>query len=323
MNSKICFFGLLHIKNKENKILNFRSGNDKDKVLVYLKNAILLDKQLQYYGHKLILITNKKIYLKKLLKKLNYDLNLRSIKFETLVPKNTHFYSCHFRVDIFKYLSTLKNVYSILLDLDTLILKNPKKFLAIQKKKISLVNDISDNVIPAYGRYEILKKLKILNPKINKVLWFGGDFFAGNNFFYKSLFIKSKFYQKKFVKNIRDLYNQTDELFISASLFDLKYNKNLKIKYANKLGIFNRYWNTNVIHEQKKLNFFKKYTFLHVPADKIFLSNCYEKLKTQQNFHLDYFRYVSNIKNNIRIIVAKILPKRIKDEIKKTFLLNY
>ena len=317
MKNKILFFGLLHIKFNENHKLNFNSKNEEDKVLVYLKNAILLDKQLEYYGHRLILITNKKNFLKKKIKKLNYNLNLKSIKFETFVPKNTHFYSCHFRVDIFKYLSTLRNVYSILLDLDTLILNNPEKFLLVQKKNMSLVNDISHNVIPAYGRSHILKKLKILNPKINKVLWFGGDFFSGNNSFYRSLFVKSKFYQKKFVKNIKNLHDQTDELFISASLFDLKYKKNLKIKYANKLDIFNRYWNTNVLHKQKKITYYKKYIFLHTPADKKFLSYCFDKLTNQQNFHLDYFEYVSNIKNKIRINIARILSKKIKDKIKK------
>ena len=319
MKNKILFFGLLHIKFNENHKLNFNSKNEDEKVLVYLKNAILLDKQLQYYGHRLILITNKKNFLKKKIKKLNYNLNLKSIKFETFVPKNTHFYSCHFRVDIFKYLSTLRNVYSILLDLDTLILNNPEKFLLVQKKNMSLVNDISHNVIPAYGRNHILKKLKILNPKIDKVLWFGGDFFSGNNRFYRSLFIKSKFYQKKFVKNIKNLHDQTDELFISASLFDLKYKKNLKIKYANKLDIFNRYWNTNVLHKQKKITYYKKYVFLHTPADKKFLSYCFDKLTNQQNFHLDYFEYVSNIKNKIRINIAKILSKKIKDKIKKFY----
>ena len=95
---EIRFFGLLHFKRNENKRLNFNSINDDQKALVYLKNAILLDKQLKFYGHYLILITN-----------------------ETQVPKDTHFYSCHFRVDIFKHFSKLKNIYSVLLDLDILV----------------------------------------------------------------------------------------------------------------------------------------------------------------------------------------------------------
>ena len=100
---EIRFFGLLHFKRNENKRLNFNSINDDQKALVYLKNAILLDKQLKFYGHYLILITNDERYLKRLLKNLNYEMKLKSINFKTQVPKDTHFYSCHFRVDIFKY----------------------------------------------------------------------------------------------------------------------------------------------------------------------------------------------------------------------------
>ena len=44
---EIRFFGLLHFKRNENKRLNFNSINDDQKALVYLKNAILLDKQLK------------------------------------------------------------------------------------------------------------------------------------------------------------------------------------------------------------------------------------------------------------------------------------
>ena len=217
---EIRFFGLLHFKKNENKRLNFNSLNDDQKVLVYLKNAILLDKQLKFYGYYLILITNEERYLIRLLKKLNYKIELKTINFKTQVPKDTHFYSCHFRVDIFKYFSKLRNIYSVLLDLDILVLNDPKKIQYCNKKNISLLNDITQNVVPAYGKSRILKKLKILNPDIQKVRWYGGDFFAGNDIFYKFLYQKTKFYQKKFVKNITKLTDQTDELFISASVYD-------------------------------------------------------------------------------------------------------
>jgi len=211
----------------------------------------------------------------------------------------------------------LTNIYSVLLDLDILILNNPKKLFFFQKKKISLVNNISQNVIPAYGRIKILKRLKILNSKVNKVLWFGGDFFAGDNIFFKNLYSQTKFFQKKFVQNIKNLYDQTDELFVSASIYNLKYKKKIKINYSNDLNIFTRYWNTNVLHKQKKINYYKKFIFLHTPADKIFLSNCYDKIKYQKNFQLDYFKYVSSIQNNLKIKFSKILPKIFKEKLKK------
>lgn len=317
MKNKICFFGLLHFKNNENNNLNFNSINDNQKFMIYLKNAILLDKQLKFYGYKLILITNKKKYLNRLLKHLNYEIELKLINFKTIVPKKTHFYSCHFRVDIFRYLSTLKNVYSVLLDLDVLVLNNPGKILNYQKKNISLVNNISQNVIPAYGRTKILKKLKTLNPNIDKVIWYGGDFFAGNSYFYNLLYKKTKFYQKKFIENIKDLHDQTDELFMSASLHDLTRNQSVEIRFGNNMNVFNRYWNTNVFHFQKKIDFYKRFIFLHLPADKIFLSKCYDNLKQNQSFKEEYFDYVKDIKNIFRIKMAKFLPNKIKEKIKK------
>ena len=53
------------------------------------------------------------------------------------------------------------------------------------------------NIIPAYGKKNVLNKLKILNPKINKVSWYGGDFFAGIIFFTKTCIKKPKL-----IKNI-------------------------------------------------------------------------------------------------------------------------
>ena len=205
MKNTIRFFGLLHIQNNENKNLNFDSIGQNQKILIYLKNAILLDKQLKYYGFKLILITNKKNYLAKLLKELNYVITLKSIRFNTFVPKNTHFYSCHFRVDVFKFFSKQKKTYSVLLDLDILILNNPKKFLKFCKNKISLVNNISENVIPAYGSKRILNNLKILNPEINKINWIGGDFFAEIVFF-SNIYIKKLNFIKRNLSKILKIY---------------------------------------------------------------------------------------------------------------------
>ena len=316
MSHNIKYFGLLHIKNNENQKLNFNSNSDDQKILVYLKNAILLDKQLKHFSKELILISNKKNFLKKKLKYLDYNLKIISIKFQTYVPKSTHFYSCHFRVDVFKYLSFQKKNYSVLLDLDVLVLNNPKIIENFKRKKISLVNDISHNVIPAYGEKKILQKLNIINPKIKKVLWIGGDFFAGNSDFFKLMYKKTVFYQKKFIKNIRYLSDQTDELFMSASINDIKESNLIKIKFGNKLNIFDRYWNTNIKHKQKKIEKYKNNIFLHVPADKLFLSRCYHEINYKENFKDDYFEYVNNFKNSIKNKISYYLPDKVKEIIK-------
>ena len=70
MRNEINFFGLLHFKRNENLKLNFKSKSDKEKILVYLKNAIVLSEQLNKFGYKFELITNDKKYISSLLKKI-------------------------------------------------------------------------------------------------------------------------------------------------------------------------------------------------------------------------------------------------------------
>ena len=314
MSNKISFFGLLHFKKNENLKLNFESKSDEEKILVYLKNAIVLNEQLKSFGYKFELITNDKIYIDFLLKKLNFSLQLKEINFTTFVPPNTHFYSCHYRVDIFNYLSSLKNSYSILIDLDVLILSKPVNLIKKKDQEIAFVNDITSNVLPAYGKSNILNKLNILNPKTKKVKWYGGDFFAGNSNFYRLLHKKTKFYQKKFVENISNLSNQTDELFMSLAIEDIK--KEYKILNCSEYKIFTRYWNTNVKHIQKKISYYQGFNILHIPADKVFLSKCYFKIDQNFFFGDDYFTYVNSFRNTLKKIVSKILPTIVKNKIK-------
>ena len=220
------------------------------------------------------------------------------------MPPNTHFYACHYRVDIFRYLSSLKNSYSILIDLDVLVLKN---LYNLEKKKnlnIALVNDITHNVLPAYGEKNILKKLNILNSKTKYVRWYGGDFFCGNSDFYKLLFEKTRKYQKKFVENISYLKNQTDELFMSLAIEDIR--KNYKIENCEKNKYFSRYWNANVKHKQKKLNYYLNFPLLHIPADKVFLSKCFEEIKYKKKFKKEYISHVKSVINRLRLLLSNI-----------------
>ena len=68
MSKEIHFFGLLHLKKKENLKLNFKSRNEREKHIIYLKNAIVLNEQLKNLGYNFELITNNKKYLEFLLK---------------------------------------------------------------------------------------------------------------------------------------------------------------------------------------------------------------------------------------------------------------
>ena len=316
--NNIIFFGLLHVQKKENTKLNFKHNSDEDKILVYLKNAVLLSKQLKIFNYNFILLTNNKIYLNKLLNRINEKINIKQLKFKTFVPKKTHFFSCHFRIDIFNFLSKLKNNFSILIDLDVLVFKKSLKLQKISKNKIGYVHNISSNVIPAYGYEKILYKLNQLDKKIKKVEWYGGDFFAGNSTFFRIMYLQSKKFQKVFLKFNEFLKNETDELFLSCAIANIKKQKLYKIENIADTKIFTRYWSSKIKHQQKSANYFISFDFLHVPADKIFLSRFYNKsnvrnMKTKYSDYLNSFLFIfmksmkSIIPSQIKILIKNLI----------------
>ena len=103
---------------------------------------------------------------------------------------------------------------------------------------------------------------------------------------------------------------------MTASVYEIKKNNLINLEYGNKIGLFNRYWNANIRHKQKKIDFYKKFVFLHVPADKIFLSKCYNKSKTKQNFKEEYFNYINNFRNIVRLKISYLLPDKFKEKLK-------
>ena len=64
----------------------------------------------------------------------------------------------------------------------------------------------------------------------------------------------------------------------------------------------------------------QKFTFLHIPADKIFLSNCFDNLKNNKQFKDEYFDYITQLKNILRIKVSRILPNKLKEKIDRYYL---
>ena len=64
----------------------------------------------------------------------------------------------------------------------------------------------------------------------------------------------------------------------------------------------------------KKIDYFKSFVFLHIPADKIFLSKCYDEIKKKQNFKDEYFKYIKNYKNKLRLTVSYLLPTKVKEK---------
>ena len=83
-----------------------------------------------------------------------------------------------------------------------------------------------------------------------------------------------------------------------------------------KLKIFTRYWNTNVKHKQKNILFYRNFKILHLPADKIFLSNFLKNFDHISDPKNEYFNYIQSYQVIFKNKVSKFLPQKLKNLIK-------
>ena len=256
------------------------------------------------------MLTNNRSYLLKNFKKPK-NFFIKEIKFKTVVPKKINFYSSHFKIDVFHFLSKLRK-YSFLIDLDIVL---------INEKKISqLSNYKSKNVIGLYDRtYETIKSYKLdkiksdieflAGKKINNIKWFGGEFYSGNPLFFKKLYKGCSAIKKKYFENYSRFFHNGDEM-ITNIFFNA--NPTLKYKDMGNNKIIYRYWNNITFHKQKNFKTIKKYAFLHLPADKKTLANISLKNMTAEEFIHFYENKTQNYRRKFYLYCKKQLKKFIK-----------
>lgn len=272
MTKQVIFYGLLHINDFDSN-LNFKFNNQLHKTNIYFLNSLLLAKSLSNKNFKFKLLTNKKSFLEKQ-NIYDFKIDIEEIKFSTKILKESHFSSCHYRIDVFEYLSKKNNEFSALVDLDIVAVGQLNENIdkIIENTNAAFVNDITDNVIPAYGRKKIQRNLDLVLGETSLSRWYGGDIFFGDSNFFSELNKSVIFTYSNFKKNFEVLKDQTDELFISAGIEILKKNTSLNILNTREYGILDRYWSVNTKHKQNNFENIKNNFLVHFPADKIFLS---------------------------------------------------
>lgn len=266
------FFGLLHICESEQTSVNITHRSFEEQISIYCNNAITLAKSLRNQNLDFTLLTNNRYFITQCVPSITEHLKISEIPFKTRVPSGIKFYSAHFKVDAFHYLSTLKAEYVVLCDLDMICINNiPNSFLNVIKNSIPLCYDISNQVIPAYGHNVILEDLKAIHGYDSSGHWIGGEFLSGNPDFFHKLVSQIDILFDNYIKSIPNTHHVGDEAITSAAIEVLRRN-GIYIGDAGSIGIVNRYWNAFVHNPQNPFKYFEKSFLLHLPADKKFLS---------------------------------------------------
>ncbi len=306
-------FTLIHINKKEQSLHNngFFIKNIEEQINLYFSCAKQLHHSLKSVGIKLVIITNDKEFLEKLNEN-QYEVDIIQIDFKMSVPSGIKFYSAHYKIEVYKYLATLKEDYVGLIDNDIICVNEiPECFKNIISHKIPLYYDITDQVTPAFGAARIINdKEKICKTK-SIGLWAGGEFICGPPNFFAILCAEITKIEADYFRVSDSLHHQSDEVLTSVAIENLKLNDGLKIFDAGVLSIIVRFWSPKPLHIQKPIKAFYNHFLLHLPSDKSFIS----KLKRNELIGTSFFE-----KYKRHLVVARMLEntfKTIKPYIKK------
>ncbi len=296
---EITFYGLLHLAKGEKSAVNGGLKKFDRQIDTYLMNAVNLSDSLQSKGEDIqfILLTNQPAAIDDRLKRLGSKerLKVQSIDFSTDVPTGTKFYSAHFKFDVFNYLGSLKaDRYIGLIDLDAIAIGDlPLCFQNLVDEKTPIIYDITEQVVPIFGRDRILQDMQKLWPNITEARWSGGEFITGTPAFFNSLYSEiSKLYDR-YIDAIDSLHHHGDEMLTSVALAKLIHDEKIAIADGGELGIVGRFWSYPPKHAQPSFSCFEHLFLLHLPSDKKFLAKINsEDAKSRDRFLQRYKRYL-------------------------------
>lgn len=306
----MIMYGLLHLAPTEETAHNIKISGFSHQIEIYLKNAVTLSDSLKLRGIRFVLLTNNRDYLSAALEKLQRQLEIIQIPFNTNVPSGFKFFSAHFKIDALKYISLSENGYAILCDIDVICVSEmPLSLKNIIHKRTPVFYDISDQVISAYGHDVIIDDIEKIAGITAEGRWAGGEFIGGPPEFFEQLHQTIENIWPNYVLNAKSLHHIGDEAVISAAL-EIMTDAGQKISDAGVLGIIGRFWSCDIRHYQRPLAHYKNNFMLHLPADKRFLANIDSKnipffLKKYSSY-LVARKASSLIKRSIKSVLSKL-----------------
>jgi hypothetical protein len=267
------FFTLIHICKEEQSIHNNSfTKNFDEQINLYLCCAKQLHRSLIPVDIELIILTNDMLFLQRLNKE-QYPIEIRQINFISKFPSGIKFYSAHYKLEVFHYLSSINEEYIALVDSDMLCVNElPASFNNIISKKLPLYYDITTQVVPAYGAENIIRDKELISGKESNGLWAGGEFIAGAPSFFGTLSNEIKKVEEIYFQHINSFHHQGDEMLTSVAIEALKDSGGFEIAEAGNLSIVGRFWSYKPLHIQKPITAYANHFLLHLPSDKKFIA---------------------------------------------------
>ena len=300
-------YTLLHISEDEKSTHNSFVKDFREQILVYLGCAKNLSGSLERCGIELTILTNNLGYINKISDYAQH-MDIRELNFDFKVPSGINFYSAHFKIEVYKYLSNLKDEYVGIVDADILCINQiPLSLVNVILNKIPLYYDLTSQVTPAFGQEVVIHDKEFLGKYKSCGLWAGGELMLGPPSFFDKVYQEISSIKERYFMNFSQLHHQGDEMLLSVAIEKLLMSGE-HILDAGSLNIIYRFWNAETMHSQIPVEDIKTKFFIHLPSDKHFIS----ALKKEQIYKGEiYSRYAKHLQLT-----------RIKGRLKKLLLMR-
>jgi hypothetical protein len=275
MTSPIHLFSLIHVEEGESSAPNVKTSNHEQLLELYVRNAITLARSLARAGIRFTVACAEPELIDGIARRYGgADLAIQRIHLGLDIPSGIPFYAAHYKIDLFRQLGTVADSeYLGIVDCDVIALGDQPPALArLVESGTPLVYDITDQVVPAYGRDVVVGDLEKLTGGTHATRWFGGEFLAGPAAFFRALCDEIERSWPVYVDMWRGLHHHGDEILVSAAVERLR-SCGLYVEDAGALGIVRRHWSIPTTHPQPPFDSGRPVFLLHLPADKAFLAS--------------------------------------------------
>jgi hypothetical protein len=297
-----------------NNTTQFVRGSYTEKIAVYVRCCKLLKESLLCYsGQRVIVLTNNK----KLLSSIEPSLEYEEIDFPLIVPEGIRFYSAHQKINVYNYLANIsEDEYSVLIDSDIVCVnKMPFSFQRVIDIGIPCFQNNSDQILPLYTQEKVIadkeKVLALAYPDQNirsTGIWPCGGFLGGRASFFAELFEICSHLWNGYLSVHETLFHAGDETPLGCALDCFLHKNKNSIFDISRFNIIGSVWSVHIITMPPPLQFFYNHYLLHLPADKLWLSNYlteHENVDIIENDAFDYLRrqlYQNKIPKPLRIL---------------------
>jgi hypothetical protein len=286
------FYTLLHLQQNEKSLHNGSASSFREQIELYIACIKTLDKSLKRAGSSLSVITNHADYVSEIFD--GYQIDIITIPFSLNVPSGISFYSAHFKIDVYKYFSSLDSNYVALVDNDIFCLNaEPPHLKGLIELGIPMYYDVTDQIVPSESREVLLRdKQKVSGDNVIGI-WAGGEFMAGPPSFFRLLHDEINAISESYFKHQSTLFHKSDETLTSIAIERLLI-RGLNIIDAGGLDIIGRYWSPKPNHVQRSFDAYHDHFLVHLPSDKKFLKAIGDREFDKKSFIGKYKRYLAH-----------------------------